>query len=105
MSSFVDSGVGLDDAVWPNLQIEKFVNRMLLYITCEKSRGPHLAEPGFTAGGQAGWLMKFGRGLKFQKLAVDQNIPFSAFKVVHCFSNFDAFIMLFPGKHFYKVVL
>ena len=25
----------------------------------------------------AGWLTKFGRGLKFYKLAVDQNIRFS----------------------------
>ena len=38
-------------AQWTNLQrIEKFVNRMQLYITCEKSRGLHLVEPGFTAG-------------------------------------------------------
>ena len=40
-----------------NLQrIEKFVNGMRLYITCEESRGLHLAEPGLTAGWQAGWL-------------------------------------------------
>ena len=25
-------------------------------------------------------------------------------KVLHCFSNFGAFLMLFSGKHFYKVV-
>ena len=38
-------------AQWANLQqIEKFVNRMRLYITCEKSGGLHLAEPGLTAG-------------------------------------------------------
>ena len=54
-------------AQWANLQqIEKFVNRMRLCITCEKSGGMHLAEPGFTAGRQAGWLAdEFGRGLKF----------------------------------------
>ena len=39
---------------WMNLQrIEKFVNGMRLYITCEKSGGLHLAEPGLTAGWQA----------------------------------------------------
>ena len=40
-------------AQWKNLQwIEKFVNGTRLYITCEKSGGLHLAEPGLTAG----WL-------------------------------------------------
>ena len=44
-------------AQWMNLQqIEKLVNGMRLYITCEESRGLHLAEPGLTAGRQAGWL-------------------------------------------------
>ena len=50
-------------------RIEKFVNRTRLYATCEKSEGLHLAEPGLTAswllGRQAGWLTKFGRGLKY----------------------------------------
>ena len=42
--------------LWTNLlQIEKFVNRMQLYSICEKSGGPHLAEPGLMAGRQAGW--------------------------------------------------
>ena len=41
-------------AQWTNFQrIKKFVNPMLLYITCENSGGLHLAEPGFTAGWQA----------------------------------------------------
>ena len=41
------------DAQWMNFQrIEKFVNRMPLYITFEKLGGLHLAEPGLTAG----WL-------------------------------------------------
>ena len=57
-------------AQWMNLQrIENFVNGTRLYITCEKSGGLHLAEPGLMAGRLAGWLagwpMKFGRGLKF----------------------------------------
>ena len=38
-------------AQWMNLQrIEKFVNGMRLYITCKKSGGLHLVEPGLTAG-------------------------------------------------------
>ena len=54
-------------AQWTNLQrIEKFENRMRLYITCGKSGGLYLAEPGLTAGWLAGrlavWQMKFGRG-------------------------------------------
>ena len=65
-------------AQWTNLQrIEKFVNPTRLYITCGKSGGLHLAEPGVMAGRLAGQLMKFGRGLKFLKLALDQNIRFS----------------------------
>ena len=53
-------------AQWINLQwIEKFVNGTRLYITCEKSGGLDLAEPGLTAGWQVGWPTKFGRGLKF----------------------------------------
>ena len=44
-------------AQWKDLQwIEKFVNRMQLYATCEKSGGLHLAEPGLTVGWQAGRL-------------------------------------------------
>ena len=40
-------------ARWINLQrIEKLVNQMQLYITCEKFGDLHLAEPGLTAG----WL-------------------------------------------------
>ena len=62
-----------------NLQrIEKFINGTRLYITCEKSGGLHLAEPGLTAGWLAGWPTKFGRGLNIKKLAVDQKIRFSA---------------------------
>ena len=33
-------------------RIEKFVNQMRLYATCEKSGGLHLVEPSLTAG----WL-------------------------------------------------
>ena len=47
---------------------------MGLYITCEKSGGLHLAEPGLTAGWQAG-RRNLGVALK---LAVDRNIRFSA---------------------------
>ena len=66
-----------------NLQrIEIFVNPVRLNITSERSGGLHLVELGLTAGRQAGspavWQTKFGRGLRFQKLAVDRNIRFSA---------------------------
>ena len=44
-------------AQWTNLQrIEKFENRTRLYITCGKSGGLYLAEPGLTAGWLAGRL-------------------------------------------------
>ena len=47
-------------AQWTNLQrIEKFENLARLYISCEKSGGLYLAEPGLMAGWLAGWL--FGR--------------------------------------------
>ena len=40
-----------------NLQrLKKFINLMRQYITCEKSEGLYLAEPGLTVGRQAGWL-------------------------------------------------
>ena len=40
---------------WTNLQqIKKFVNMTQLYITCEKSRGLHLAESGLMASRLAG---------------------------------------------------
>ena len=50
---------------------------------------------GRLAGRQAGWLTKFGRGLKYWKLAVDRNIRFSAlfswgtalFQQIWCISN------------------
>ena len=37
-------------------QMERFINRTRLYITCEKSGGLHLVESGLKAGRQAGWL-------------------------------------------------
>ena len=51
----------LNGAVDGSSADKNFVNRMQLYATCEKSGGLHLAEPGLTAG----WLTKFGRGLKY----------------------------------------
>ena len=42
-------------AQWPKFQrIKKFINPTRLYITYGKSGGLHLAEPGLTAGRQAG---------------------------------------------------
>ena len=54
-------------------------------------------------GRQAGWLTKFKRGLKFLKVAIDRNIWFSALGTA--FFNFDAFLVHFSVKHFYKVVV
>ena len=52
----------LDGAVDKSSADQKCISRTQLYITCEKSGGLRLAEPGLTAG----WLAdKFGRGLKF----------------------------------------
>ena len=54
--------------------IEKFINRMRLYASCEKSGGLHLAEPGLTAG----WLAdEIWARVEILKLAVDRNIRFS----------------------------
>ena len=65
-------------AQWMSLQWnKKFVNQMRLYLTCEKSGGLHLAEPGLTAGRLTVQQTKFGRDLKFYKLSVDRNIGFS----------------------------
>ena len=60
---------------WTNLQrIKRFANPTRLYITCEKSGGLHQEESDLMAGRQT----KFGRGLTFEKLAVNQNIRFFA---------------------------
>ena len=76
-----------------------------LYITCEKSRGLPLAEPGLTAGRLAD---EFWVRFEILKLAVYIemfNFLLCLAKVLHCFSNFDAFLMLFSGKPLCKVVL
>ena len=78
-----------------------FVIWTRLYASCEKSGGLHLAEPSLTAGRQAGWLVaEIWARLEILKV----NFPLCLAEVLHYFSNFDAFIMLFPGKHFYKVL-
>ena len=66
---------------WMNLQwFEKFVNGTQLYITCEKSGGLHLAEPGLTAGCRlAGWLAnEIWARLKILKACCRSKIQFSA---------------------------
>ena len=88
------------------LQIKKFVNPTRLYITYGKSGGLHLAEPGLTAGRQAGrqaGSMSDKIWARYE-LAVDQNIRFSVLFNKHT-ENFDAFLVLFSGKHYYNVVL
>ena len=85
---------------WPNLQrIKRFVNPTRLYISCEKAGGQCLAEPGLTACSQADKIWA-----KFEVLKAYCRSKYLA-KVPHCFSNFNAFLMLFSGKHYYKVVL
>jgi len=50
----------LDSAVDESSADHKIHESKWLYITCEKSGGLHLAEPGLTAGGQAVRQIKFG---------------------------------------------
>ena len=65
------------------------------YITCEKSGGLHLAEPGLKAGRQAD---KIWARLEISKAYCRSKYSIFRFflaKVLHCLSNFDAFLMLF----------
>ena len=62
-------------AQWVNcLRNNIFVNPPPLPLSCEISGAPHLAQPGLTAGWQAGWLAgrltKYRQISKFLKLAV-----------------------------------
>ena len=79
-------------AQWTNLQrIEKFENRTRLYITCGKSGGLYLAEPGLMAGWQFG-RRNLGKAIDFQCLLQIEIFDFSLClaKVLHYFNNFDA---------------
>ena len=80
-------------------QIKRFINLTQLYIICEKSGGLQLAKPGLMVGSEAVIHTK----LKLKKLTVDFDFPLCLAKVLHCFSNFNAFLVLFSGKHYYKV--
>ena len=88
-------------AQWTNLQrIEKFENWTRLYITCGKSGGLYLAEPGLTAGWLAGWQFgrrNLGKARDFQCLLQIEIFNFSLClaKVLHYFNNFDALQTLF----------
>ena len=69
-------------AQWTNLnQNNIFVNPMLLPLLCEKSGAIHLAEPGLTAGRQAGWLAdEIQVNFEIFKILEDRNIRlFAAF--------------------------
>ena len=58
-------------AQWVNrLRNSIFVNPPPLPLSCEISGAPHLAEPGLTAGRQAGRLTIYGLVSKFLNLAV-----------------------------------
>ena len=56
--------------LWNNI----FVNPPPLPLSCEISGALHLAQPGLTAGWQAGRQTKYRYILKISKLAVDGNI-------------------------------
>ena len=62
---------GIAMAQWVNsLRNSIFVNPPPLPLSCEISGALHLAEPGLTAGRQAGWLTIYGLVSKFSNLAV-----------------------------------
>ena len=88
-------------AQWTNLQrIVKFENRTQFYITCGKSGGLYLAEPGLTAGWLAVWQFgrrNLGEARDFQCLLQIEIFDFSLClaKVLHYFNNFDALQTLF----------
>ena len=55
-------------AQWVNrLQKNIFVNPLPLSLSCEISGSLHLAQPGLTAGRQAGWLASRRNTGQFQK--------------------------------------
>ena len=88
-------------AQWRNLQrIEKFENRTRLYITCGKSVGLYLAEPGLTAGWLAG-RRNLGEASDFQCLLQIEIFNFSLClaKALHHFYNFDGLQTLFKDKY------
>jgi len=94
-------------AQWMNLQwIKRFVNLTELYITYEKSGDLHLAELGLLADRQSG-RQNLGEAWNFKSLLQIEIFDFllCLAKILHCFSNFNAFLTLSQGKHFYKVVL
>ena len=67
---------------WTNLQqIEKFVNRTRLYLTwrpAPSKTGSYGRLAGLPSVHSSARQTKFGLGLKSYKLAIDQNIQFSA---------------------------
>ena len=62
---------GIAMVQWVNrLRNSIFVNPPPLPLSCEISGALHLAEPGLTAGRQAGWLTIYGLVSQFSNLAV-----------------------------------
>ena len=98
---------------WTNLQwIEIFVNPAQLYITSERSGGLHLVKPGLTAGSLAGrqsgsLAEEIWARLEILKACSRSKYLIFRFKVLHCFSNLDALLMLFQAntatRLFYRV--
>ena len=88
-------------AQWVNrLRNNIFVNPLPLHLLCEISGALHLAQPGLTAGGQAGRQTKYS---KFSKLAVGRNIQLVAL-FNQGTASLQAFKLVFSGKVYCKVV-
>ena len=89
-------------AQWTNFQrIEKFKNLTRLYATCEKSDVLYLAKPSLTAGWQSGRLAdKIWARLGNLKAYCRSKYSIFRFlaKVLHCFNNLDALLMLFQAS-------
>ena len=87
-------------AQWANPK--KFVNPTRLYIIYGKSGGLHLVELGLTAGRQLG-SMSDKIWARYGILKVFCRLKYSISRLDTAL--FDAFLVLFSGKRFYKVVI
>ena len=78
-------------AQWINVfRNNSFVNPTRLPLLCRNSRAVALAEPGLTAGWQAGWLIdEIWVNFKFLKFIIDRTLIFILFAV---FNNVTALL-------------
>ena len=94
-------------AQWTNLQwIERFVNPTRLYITCEKSGGPHLPDWVLQKAGRPAdkiWarleILKACCKSKYSQFSALFSQSTALFQQLLCISS------AFSGKHFHNVVL